>query len=147
MIHWLLSKWAMWFSLLHQSTWRCLPSTYRQNPTTKGFHLRDVIPGLGEPELRPLKLKVTSQPFCFPTSDSRSQRKKKSRLARGETALPFHQRTKRFPKEKRKNTNPQKFLTWIQKHQKGKEKKKSRSLHCEDTSTAWKAWKKWMKKI
>lgn len=63
-------------------------------PRDKGISSREEIQGLGEPELRPLKLKVTSQPFCFPTSDTRSQRKKKSRLARGEAALPFHQRTK-----------------------------------------------------
>lgn len=40
-------------------------------------------------------MKVTSQPFCLSTSDTRSQRKKKSRLAREEAALPFHQRTKK----------------------------------------------------
>lgn len=62
---------------------------------TGRYILRAEIQGLGEPELRSLELKVTSRPFCLSASDTRSQRKKKSRLAREEAALPFHQRTKK----------------------------------------------------
>lgn len=140
-MHWLLSKWAMWFSLLQQSTWRCLPNTHRKNLVTKGFHLRDKIQGLGEPEPKPLKLKVTSQPFCFPTSDTRSQRKKKSRLAREEVALPFHQRTKKETSKEKE----EKYQSSEAPHLNSKaseRKKRYRALQCEDTSTAWKAWKK-----
>lgn len=73
-----------------------------KNPCQREIHLRAEIQGPAEPELRPLKLKVTSQPFCLPTSDTRSQRKKKSRLAREEAALPFHQRTKRETSKEKK---------------------------------------------
>lgn len=97
-----------------------------RTPWQREIHLRDEIQGLGEAELRPLKMKVTSQPFCLPPSDTGSQRKKKSRQPREEAALTFHQRTKRLPKKKRENINPQKHLTWIQKHQKRKKTNKKK---------------------
>lgn len=123
MIHCPLSEWAMWLSLLQQSTSRCLPNI-EPKPHDKGRYILEmkykawVNLNWG---LSSSKFHLNHSAFLPQTPEAKERRKAGWPGRRQHCPFTREQR-KRLPKKKRRNINPQKHPIWIQKHEKGKKK-------------------------